>query len=379
MTESETEVQIKQFPCGQCGAKLRFRPGTTSLTCEYCQHENPIPQSEEDIQELDYRETLSRLADSEEMVETRLIQCKSCGARTSLEANETASQCPFCDSDVVAVEEKRLIRPRSLLPFEISREKARAGFKKWIAGRWFAPNRLKTYARTESKLNGLYVPYWTYDSNTTSWYTGQRGENYYVTETYQEDGKTKTRQVQKIRWYSVSGVVWNTFDDLLVLASKSLPEKYADRLEPWDLGQLESYRQEYLSGFRSESYQVDLEGGFEVAKSKMEGPIRSSIHRDIGGDHQRISSVRTQYDKVTFKHVLLPVWLSAYRYKEKVYRFLINGRTGEVQGERPWSWVKIVGLILAVLVLAGAIALLVSSRGEGGEGDRNLPLELSDP
>ena len=83
----------------------------------------------------------------------------------------------------------------------------------------------------------------------------------------------------------------------------------------------------------------------------MDEGIRRLVRRDIGGDEQRITSVNTQHDNVTFKHILLPIWISAYRYKDRVYRFLINSRTGEVQGERPWSWVKIVLLVMAVLLL----------------------------
>jgi hypothetical protein len=153
--------------------------------------------------------------------------------------------------------------------------------------------------------------------------------------------------------------VWNAFDDILILASRSLPKKYADRLEPWDLESLEPYGDAYLSGFRAESYRVTLREGFEEARTVMDSTIRSSVRRDIGGDHQRIHSIRTQYDDITFKHILLPVWISAYRFREKVYRFLVNARTGEVQGERPWSWVKIALAVLAGLAVIGGLAALV--------------------
>ena len=53
------------------------------------------------------------------------------------------------------------------------------------------------------------------------------------------------------------------------------------------------------------------------------------------------STMHTEFGTITFKHILLPVWISAYRFKNQPYRFLVNARTGEVQGERPWSWIKI--------------------------------------
>jgi hypothetical protein len=118
---------------------------------------------------------------------------------------------------------------------------------------------------------------------------------------------------------------------------------------------------EYLSGFRTESYQVGLPAGFQQACGIMDEKIRGLVMRDIGGDTQRIHSVRTSHADVTFNHILLPVWISAYRYDRKVYRFLVNARTGEVQGERPWSWVKITLVILAVLGLIGVIVMCISA------------------
>ena len=362
MTE---EPQKKQFPCGQCGAKVEFVPGTAALECPYCGHSNPIPQSEEDIRELDFRGHLAGLAEQEETVEIQTVRCDTCAGETTLEPNVTAGACAFCGANIVATaKSSKAIKPRSILPFEIDRDVARTAFRDWVDGLWFAPNLLKQYARTDSRLTGVYTPYWTYDASTTSWYTGLRGDVYYVTETYvtMVNGKptTQTRQVQKIRWTPASGVVWNSFDDILVLASTSLPEKYANKLTPWGLENLVPYQDAYLSGFRAESYHVSLDDGFEQAQGVMDGHIRTSVRRDIGGDQQQITSLRTQYDDVTFKHILLPVWMSAYRYKKKVFRFLINGRTGEVQGERPWSFWKIFVLVVAILAAIGAVIAIVA-------------------
>ena len=139
------------------------------------------------------------------------------------------------------------------------------------------------------------------------------------------------------------------------MASESLPKEKTDALEPWDLRNLEPYQDAFLSGFKAESYQVNLETGFAHAKYKMDPVIRDTVRRDIGGDEQRIHQCSTQYADITFKHILLPVWISAYRYHDKIYRFLVNGRTGEVQGERPWSWVKITLAVLLAVLIAGGI------------------------
>ncbi len=258
-----------------------------------------------------------------------------------------------------------MIKPKALLPFHVTHSQAGELFKQWIGSRWFAPNELRHRAE-RADINGVYMPAWTYDSDTTTYYTGQRGDDYWDTETYSsfENGRhvTRTRQVRKTRWRSASGTVYEHFDDVLVLASNSLPKGHAEALEPWDLNNLVPYQDEYLSGFQAESYQLDLPQGFEVAKTIMAEHIEHLIRMDIGGDHQRISSMDTRYAGVTFKHTLLPVWISAYRFHDRTFRFLVNARTGDVQGERPYSWIKITLLVVTIVAIVLLIATMAQSR-----------------
>jgi LSD1 subclass zinc finger protein len=356
-----------QFPCGQCGAKLSFDPGSSSLKCPYCGSENAIPKGEAAVEELDFRSHLTKVAGEKETSETQRIKCGKCGAETTQPKDITAGLCPFCGTNMVfSASTSRLLRPEGLLPFKVNQKSAFEDFRKWIKGLWFAPSDLKKYARSEEKLVGVYVPYWTYDSDTCSQYTGERGDYYYTTESYTttENGRevTKTRQVRHTEWHPASGTVYDSFDDILILASKSLPKKHANQLEPWDLENMAAYADEYLSGFRAESYQITLGEGFEEAKEVMAEAIRKTIRGDIGGDEQRINSVDTRYGKITFKHILLPVWLSAYRYRDKVYRILVNARTGEVCGERPYSAWKIAGAVVLGLAIIAGIVLVAASR-----------------
>ncbi len=235
-----------------------------------------------------------------------------------------------------------------------------------VAGRFVVCANGLFRAAESNGVKGVYIPAWTYDSNTETDYTGERGVDYQETETYTdyENGKpvTRTRTVTKTRWYPVRGHVRNTFQDVLVLASESLPRKHADKLAPWDLKNLTPYTDDYLSGFVAESYQIDLPHGFDRAREIMEPTIRQTICSDIGGDHQRIGSTNTAYNDIKFEHLLLPIWISAYRYLEKTYQFLVNARTGEVQGERPWSVWKIVLLVVTILAVIGIIVMLVNMR-----------------
>lgn len=350
-----------ELKCTGCGAILKFKPGTHNLTCIYCGADNVIEKSDEVIQEIDYESFVREQYAKEEKIEVVSVKCNACGASVTLQPNITSDRCPYCSSNIVVESgsTSTVLKPKSLVPFAVDINKARESFKTWIQKLWFAPSNLKERA-AGGKLDGIYVPYWTYDADTGTSYTGARGTYYYVTESYTttENGQTvtKTRQVRKTSWTNTAGHVRVLFDDVLVIASNSLPVKYTQKLEPWNLKELVPYNDKYLSGFRTETYQVDLVAGLEIAKDRMEPVIRREIHRDIGGDEQRIHTMNTSYSSVTFKHVLLPIWISAYRYNNKVYRFLVNGQTGEVQGERPYSAIKI---ILAALVVIAVIALII--------------------
>jgi len=351
----------RQFPCEQCGARVEFAPGTEALKCPYCGNETHIPSTTEGVDEIDFLDTVTNhLGDDAETEDVASVQCGSCAALVEPSPSHEAFPCPYCGSSIVAREtSQRLLKPSALLPFKIDRHRATELFRGWINKLWFAPNALKKLAQLDGRLQGLYAPYWTYDADTVSSYTGQRGENYTVTRTrtVTRDGKsvTETYQDTKIRWRPAAGRVSRDFDDMLVVGSTSLPRDLAEELEPWDLGNLVSYADEYLSGFTAERYQIDVKAGWTRAKERMEDVIRGDVRRDIGGDHQRIHTLSTRHRDITFKHVLLPMWISSYRYRGKIFRFLVNARTGEVQGQRPWSWVKIT---FATIVAAGIAFLL---------------------
>ncbi len=368
MNTSPTEQDGRSLSCSGCGAGLKFAPGTDALSCPYCGASTPVPAVQGGTEELDFHAWVDRLSAESETYEVLDARCTACGAETSLDPNVVSDECPFCRGSLIpAGKSRRLIRPSALLPFRVTRREAEEALERWMRGLWFAPGDFKRSALGEGGISGVYVPCWTFDCDATTRYAGARGEWYWVTETYTttENGKTvtRTRRVRKTRWYPASGRVHDSFDDVLVLASDSLPREEADALQPWDLPNLVAYSEEYLSGFRTESYGVPLEQGFERAKPVMGAAIRDTIRRDIGGDEQQIHRTDTRWDDITFKHVLLPVWISAYRYRDRVFRRLVNARTGEVQGERPWSWIKIALLVVFLLTVAVAVASVAEAEG----------------
>lgn len=361
---SNDETNARTFPCASCGGNMKFSAGEGTMKCPYCEARVEIPVDDSlEIKENDFMAILAELENDSELETLEAITCQSCGAEVSMEGNLASNSCPYCNTDIVSDKHKlKKIKAAYLLPFAVEHNAAVSNFRKWLKSRWFLPNAAKSLAASD-KLKGIYSPYWTYDSMTDTSYTGQRGTHYTITENYtttDSEGKTvqKTRQVTKTRWTPVSGRVSRHFDDILVIGSNKLPEKYTRKLEPWDLNNLVEFDHSYLSGFLSETYSISLKDGFLTAKELMEPDIREDIIDDIGGDEQRINSVNTDYSAIKFKHILLPLWISSFRFKGKIYNFLVNARTGEVQGERPWSIAKITLLVVTIAVIAAAIMLL---------------------
>src|SRR5215813_12270120 len=351
--------EIHHYPCASCGADLVFEPRDGFLTCPYCGHKEAIAKSTEQVEEQSYQQhfwipqdQLEKLADN-----ALEVQCQSCGAKSIFMPPEVAGTCEFCGVQIVAQPKSAdpILTPGGLLPFCSTQQQASSNLMQWLSSRWFAPNDLKRFAQPEA-IHGVYLPFWTYDTNATTDYTGQRGEYYYVTETYYErdaQGRQvqRTRQVRHTRWYPASGRVNGSFDDVLIPATTSLPSDRLAALEPWDFAELRPYEPAFLAGFKAQRYQIDLEQGFELVKQVIAPAIVNAVNNDIGGDEQRIESLSTDYSDITFKHLLLPVYAGAYRYNAKLFQILVNGRTGEIQGERPYSFWKIALLVTTILIV----------------------------
>ncbi|MDF1801756.1 TFIIB-type zinc finger domain-containing protein [Thalassovita sp.] len=360
-----TDNQEHRFPCVQCGADMRFDPSAGQLVCDHCGHTETVtdsgPWTGGAIRELDFKQALNNLLPAQEIEETRVTQCPNCGAQVEFDEATHALECPFCATPVVTgTGTHRHIKPRGVLPFAMTERQARDAMTTWLGKLWFAPNGLQDYARKGRKMDGIYVPYWTFDADTKSAYRGEQGTVYYETRTVMRDGKRTQQRVSKIRWRPAAGRVARFFDDVLVLASRSLPKRYTDALEPWDLSALEPYQPRFLAGFRAEGYAIELDEGYDQARSHMNRVIERDVRFDIGGDQQRIHDIQTQISDVTFKHILLPIWLAAYKYRGKTYRFVVNGQTGRVQGERPYSAWKITIAVILGLIVAGIAGYFIS-------------------
>ncbi|WP_430782163.1 hypothetical protein [Actinoplanes sp. G11-F43] len=352
---------MTQYPCSSCGANVEFAPGTTVLKCPYCGAETAIAAPERAVREHAFEPFVRLPRKPIATLAPHTFTCQGCGAIT--QSDKISDRCGFCSAPLVAdVSSGDQVIPEAVLPFAVDRPALREALRQWASSRWFAPNSLKKVTEAES-AHSSYLPHWTYDAGTVSHYTGQRGEHYWVTETYQENGETRTRQVRKTRWYPASGRVSRFFDDVLIVGTARVMPDHLHKLEPWPLLEAQPYRPEFLAGHETLRYEVEPETGMEHAKARMAPVIERDCRHDIGGDEQRVHSVSTSYHDVTFKLMLLPIWIMAYLHAGRTFNVVVNGRTGSVAGERPYSAVKIAfAVFLALLAVAAAIVAYQMNR-----------------
>lgn len=358
MSEDVIKIDSDQFPCPGCGAFMVFSPKTQGLNCEYCGTEIDITKDEH-VEEHDF-DAFNETATHEWLDENRVIKCESCGGESIISTHEITAECVFCGSAHVVVEEmKEGIPPESLIPFMMTRTGAKENINTWLSGKFYAPKALSELKKLDT-LRSVYIPYFTYDSKTSTFYIAQRGDHYTVTVTKIVDGKTKHVQEQRTRWTTVEGVHKRAFDDILVHASKKVEEKLIQEMKSFDLTKLEGYQKAYLLGHHAERYSISLLDGWEDAKKRMYNSIYSGIRTQVGGDEFRLAHYQTNYANKTYKHILLPIWITNYTYKKKSYHVYINGQTGRVVGEYPKSVLKIMMTILVFVALSLLIYYIIT-------------------
>lgn len=290
------------------------------------------------------------------------FRCEGCGAEVATDPGQRSYVCPFCDSAYVVEFSPELTgrqRPEFVIGFAVSPEQAQQKFTEWLRDNgWFRPGDL-SQAKVAEKMKGIYLPFWAFSMLAESDWSARIGEHWYRTETYTtRDSKgntvTRTRRVQETEWWPLSGRHHRYHSGYLVSGSRGLPQKEAERIKPYQLPALKRYKPYFLAGWLSEEYSIQRDAALEICQREFGRREQSNIAAFLPGDTHRDLQVRTRYSKVNSDLCLLPVYVLSYRYRSKLYRFLVNGQTGKCAGDKPVSAGKI-----ALAVGGGLLLLLI--------------------
>lgn len=358
---------LKKHPCPECGGDAEWNAAKQALVCPYCGTILPWMDGEDpmgaQIVEHDLEKALANL-DGESRgfrEEKKSVRCESCQAISVFDPERAAQRCDFCGSpSIVPVDGLRdAVTPESLLPAVIPETRVRDQLREWYHSRWWAPNKLKRAALTDT-VHGIYLPYWTFDAHVDADWTAESGYYYYITEQYRDaNGRLQSRQVRKTRWETSAGSLSHFFDDDAVPGTVGVHTELLRKVEPFPtVTDLKPYDPAYVRGWTVERYQVDLRQAAETSRQQMESVTYQLCEREVPGDTHRNLQVRTDYQGRSFKHILVPVWLVTYNYGAKSFQVVVNGFTGKMAGEHPLSWVKITLAVIAVLIVVITVIVL---------------------
>ena len=366
-----SNATVAKHPCPECGGDLQWNAAKQALVCPYCgtvAKWTPAQTADPGtaVVEQDLEQALRDPAVNRDWGEQRReIQCQSCHAISVFVDGRVAQRCEFCGSPSIIAHEsqKDAITPQSLLPFKISDGQVRDLIRKWYGSRWFAPDKLKRAALTDT-LHGIYLPYWTFDAHVSARWTAEAGYYYYETETYRDaQGNTQRRQVRHTRWQSAAGQLAHFFDDELVPGTGGVDSTLLAGVEPFPTTtDLKAYSPEFVRGWTVERYQIDLRKASELNRADMDRQVYQLCSQQVPGDTQRNLQVNAAYQGRTFKHVLMPVWLVSYTYGSRRFQIVANGYTGKIAGKHPYSWVKIFFAVLAAIIAAIVVFYFIDSK-----------------
>jgi DNA-directed RNA polymerase subunit RPC12/RpoP len=349
-SNDQSAIARQKYECPACGAEAHWNAAKQALVCPFCGTESPATLqtrgADTVIVEHDLAAALRDIPDSKRGWHTAKVsvKCQSCQAISVFDPERVGQRCEFCGSaQLVPYEQvKEAFSPESLLPFAIDESRARELVRAWYGRQWLAPNDLTKRALTDT-VHGLYLPYWTFDAKAHASWTAESGRYYYE--------NVNGKRVQKVQWSHASGELDHFFDDELVAASTGVSAGMLRKLEPFPTQTLIPYDPGYLAGWTVERYQIDLVNAASLSRAAMDAKLRQLCAAQVPGDTQRNLQVDARYSDQRFKHILAPIWLLTYTYGRKVYHVAANGVTGNMAGERPWSWIKILLLVIVALIV----------------------------
>ncbi|WP_201333739.1 hypothetical protein [Nitratiruptor sp. YY09-18] len=343
------KVEVKKLECPSCGADLRYE--CDKLACAYCGYE----------EQLSLQPTMPHyipVYQIEPENEAKEYQCVSCGA--SFATDSVATLCPYCKSALIG-EFTNTLRPFGFIPFVVCAKEAKRRIKKHIHSLWFAPDDFIKDYRKHRDITPFYYPLWLFNMDVTAQYEGRRGEYYYITQTRYVNGKPVQVQERRTRWYPASGVVNLQFHNIPVGGYKNMSSLL--RQLRYDLRSCNSVDKQYLSGIETKEFDIGSQEAKILAQISLHGAIRRAIKQDIGGDTQQIISYLPHFYNEEMSYILVPLYHFSVKFKGKEYIYFVNGESGEVVGERPYSWIKIFFFILFLLALLGGGIYLLDRFG----------------
>ncbi len=372
--DAVTGPEIVNFKCPQCQATTAFSVTDGGLRCAHCGYYEPpatevVGKGARTFEFTVETVTAARQAAARQAngwgIERRELQCQNCGAGTSVPPGDLTHTCPFCGSNRVLQHEapQDQLRPRFLIPFKVEVQRCQVVAREWLRSSWMTPNSLKEAASVRD-FSGIYVPYWTFDARTTASWRAEVGRQ--VTERYYDSSRKTWQTRTKTVWRWESGRAQLAFDDLLVNGSTKLSPVLLKAIQDFDTHELVPYAPSYLAGFLAQAYDRSLEDAWEEGRERMRARTREACRGQASTNQIRNFSMHLDFSNESYRYVLAPLYVAAYRYENESYQVMVNGQTGAIAGQRPVDWTKVwlaIAAMLAPGILLGLLGVLATALG----------------
>ena len=340
-----TSTQIK---CPGCGTSIgiQFDPSTATLTCPFCGLSSKLAAAQKGAvaEELDFNSAIQR-ASVDWGKYKKLIVCSNCGGQSVYDTEQVTGACPFCGSTSVApaAEIDQIMAPNAIIPFSVGREQVQDLFVNYAKKKTLV-NKKVLNCKLEN-LVGIYVPYWTFDAFTASFYDAYRnlGQAGYV---------------------PANGNWYQYIDDIPVFASARLRHPFISKVQTFDFTKAVPYSPEYLAGIPAERYTFGLNDSWEYVKTQITKILKKSVHRfnrDL-----RVDDIFTRYYDVKFRYVLAPIYLATYKFGKLTFPVAINGQTGETYCDVPTHIKKLIILAIIAFIVASVLRLIARDLTDQG-------------
>ncbi len=347
--------------CSSCGSQ--FVQETKAVLRIYGK---AIEEQEEEVEEIIEEEELSQNLELEPEIEEEIEEhttytsydetiskeyhCDNCGAVLVTECNTAATICVFCQSPMIVSERlSGQYAPAQAIPFKMDIKTAHENFKKWCKKGIITPNDFRMLERVKD-IQGIYVPFWLFDLNVKA-----KGEANCTKVSSYTSGNYR---ITETKHYNVYRNVASNYYKLPADASIKMPDEFMDKLEPFYYEDLQPFNMSYLAGYGAEKYDYTNKDLFPRIKKRVENFISNYIRENIKGySSVRLHTVNSKIAQKDAVYTLLPVYLMNYKYKDKVYTFVMNGQTGKVAGKPPISKFK---AIFYFIIISSAITALLS-------------------
>ncbi|MEO1162224.1 MAG: hypothetical protein AAFV98_00450 [Chloroflexota bacterium] len=297
--------------------------------------------------------------------ERRELECENCGASILLDPKSLTHVCPFCGSQRVVQHafDYDKMRPRYLVPFKVDDRQALTVIREWLGSSWMTPADLQERAGLDD-LTGIYLPFWTFSSLCSAAWRAQVGK----TRRVRRNGKMVSETV----WQWESGTVRKQINDLLVPGTSKLNNRLLNDVTQFSMRGLVEYDPSYLAGFNAQTYDVERDIAWQRGRELMRDATKQACYSDASSSKIRNFSMNLDYSGETWRYILLPVYLTTYRYQQDTYSVMVNGQVGQISGQRPVDWRKVGAAMAACFIPAVLITLVIIFFMEGEEAQDTL-------